>query len=100
MNISKSMLNPDCKPRRSYREYESLIYQQPDLDPNIGMQMNHSRLALPKGRIFNMALASFALSLSITGVHAQTVRAAATPDTDITEVVVTGTAIKGLNAET
>jgi iron complex outermembrane recepter protein len=64
------------------------------------MQMNHSRLALPKGRNITTALASFALSLSFTSAHAQTVRAAAAPDADITEVVVTGTAIKGLNAET
>jgi iron complex outermembrane recepter protein len=60
--------------------------------------MNNSRLGLPKGRIFTTAVA---LSLTITSVHAQTatkVAADATPGVE--EIVVTGTSIKGLNAET
>ncbi len=60
--------------------------------------MRHSRFALPTGSIFAMALA---LSLSITSVHAQTAKVAAADATPgLEEIVVTGTAIKGLNAET
>src|SRR3984957_18381557 len=60
--------------------------------------MNQNGLGLPTGGIFTTALA---LSLTITSVHAQTAPSA-TPDqtAGLEEVVVTGTAIKGLNAET
>src|SRR3984885_11417191 len=61
------------------------------------MRMKHSSLGLPTGSIVSMALA---LSLSITSVHAQTAKVAAPDATALEEVVVTGTAIKGLNAET
>src|ERR1700679_2528340 len=61
------------------------------------MQMNHSRFSLPKGRF----LTALALGLTVASVHAQTAKPA-TPDETaaLEEVVVTGTAIKGLNAET
>src|ERR1700721_176797 len=65
------------------------------------MQMNHSRLGLPRGR-FLTAL-GLGLCLTVGSVHAQTATAKpATPDETaaLEEVVVTGTAIKGLNAET
>lgn len=58
--------------------------------------MTQSRLRLPRGGIFITTLAS---SLFISSVHAQTAKIAA-PDATLEEVVVTGTAIKGLNAET
>jgi iron complex outermembrane recepter protein len=63
------------------------------------MQMNHSRFGLPKGRF----LVALALGLTVSGVHAQTQPAKpATSDdtTGLDELVVTGTAIRGLNAET
>ena len=61
--------------------------------------MNNTRSGLPTGRIFTTAMT---LSLAISGiVHAQT---AAKPAVEATpaleEIVVTGTSIKGLNAET
>jgi iron complex outermembrane receptor protein len=60
--------------------------------------MRHSSLRLPTGRFLITALA---LSLSITSVHAQTAKVAAADATSgLEEIVVTGTAIKGLNAET
>jgi iron complex outermembrane receptor protein len=59
--------------------------------------MSNSRFGLPTGRIFTMALA---LSLTINSVHAQTAKTAVGDAPDLEEVVVTGTAIKGLNAET
>src|SRR6202789_3949460 len=65
------------------------------------MQMNHSRFGLPRGG-FLTAL-GLGLGLTVASVHAQTQTAKpATPDETaaLEEVVVTGTAIKGLNAET
>ena len=61
--------------------------------------MNNSRPGLPTGSIFTTAMA---LSLAISGVvHAQTARTSTTePSPALEEVVVTGTSIKGLNAET
>jgi iron complex outermembrane receptor protein len=60
--------------------------------------MRHSSLRLPTGRFLTTALA---LSLSISSVHAQTAKVAAADATQgLEEIVVTGTAIKGLNAET
>jgi iron complex outermembrane recepter protein len=59
--------------------------------------MNNSRLGLPTGRIFTTALA---LSLTISSVHAQTRTSVADASPALEEVVVTGTSIKGLNAET
>jgi iron complex outermembrane receptor protein len=58
--------------------------------------MNHSRLGLPTGRIFTTAVA---LSLTITSVHAQTAKVAADAAPGLEEIVVTGTAIRGLSAE-
>src|SRR3984957_12401306 len=61
--------------------------------------MNHSRLGLPKGGF----LTALALGLTVTSVHAQTTTAKSTTQAEtaaLEEVVVTGTAIKGLNAET
>jgi iron complex outermembrane receptor protein len=63
------------------------------------MQMNHSRFSLPKGGF----LTALALGLTVTSVHAQTQTAKSTTQDQtaaLEEVVVTGTAIKGLNAET
>jgi len=61
--------------------------------------MNHSRFGLPKGRF----LTALALGLTVASVHAQaqTAKPATSDETAaLQEVVVTGTAIKGLNAET
>jgi iron complex outermembrane receptor protein len=59
--------------------------------------MNHSRFSLPKGRF----LTALALGLTVTGVHAQTAKPATQDETaGLEELVVTGTAIRGLNAET
>jgi iron complex outermembrane recepter protein len=63
------------------------------------MQMNHSRFGLPRSRF----LTALALGLTVASVHAQTQTAKpATQDQSaaLEEVVVTGTAIRGLNAET
>src|ERR1700733_3677123 len=63
------------------------------------MQMNHSRFGRPKGRF----LTAFALGLTVASVQAQAQTAKpATQDQSaaLEEVVVTGTAIRGLNAET
>src|ERR1700678_2396549 len=62
------------------------------------MQMNHSRFGLPKGRF----LTAFALGLTVASVQAQAQTAKpATQDQSaaLEEVVVTGTALRGLNAE-
>jgi iron complex outermembrane recepter protein len=61
--------------------------------------MNNSRIGLPTGGIFTTAIA---LSLATSGiVHAQTAKTAVTAEAaPLEEVVVTGTSIKGLNAET
>lgn len=60
--------------------------------------MNYSRLVLPTRRIFSTALA---LGLTVTGVHAQTAPPATSDQSAaLEEVVVTGTAIRGLNAQT
>jgi iron complex outermembrane receptor protein len=61
--------------------------------------MNNSRIGLPTGGIFATAIG---LSLATSGiVHAQTARTAVAAETaPLEEVVVTGTSIKGLNAET
>jgi len=61
--------------------------------------MNNSRLGLPTGGIFTTAMV---LSLALSGiVHAQTAKTSlADANQGLEEVVVTGTAIRGLNAET
>jgi iron complex outermembrane recepter protein len=63
------------------------------------MRMNNCRSGLPTGRIFTTAMT---LSLAISGiVHAQTAaRTSVDANPALEEIVVTGTSIKGLNAET